>query len=51
MSEKFKNKYRIESTRLKNWDYSLDGCYFITTCTNNHNNIFGEIENGKMILN
>ena len=29
----FKNKYRIESTRLKGWDYSAQGYYFVTICT------------------
>jgi putative transposase len=50
MSEKFQNKYRIESTRLTNWDYRSIGAYFITICTHNREHYFGEIENGKMIL-
>jgi len=29
----FKNKYRIESARLKGWDYSAQGYYFVTLCT------------------
>ncbi len=29
----FKNKYRIESARLKGWDYSAAGYYFVTICT------------------
>lgn len=41
---KFKNKYRIESNRLKNWDYSSNGIYFITICTDNREHFFGEIE-------
>ncbi len=47
----FQNKYRIESTRLKGWDYSSDGYYFVTLCTKNRKHTFGYIENGKMILN
>ncbi len=47
----YKNKYRIESTRLKGWDYSNDGYYFITICTKNRNYFFGEIIDGKMKLN
>jgi len=47
----FKNKYRIDSIRLKYWDYSNPGYYFVTICTKNMENIFGEIFNGKMILN
>jgi putative transposase len=49
--EKFKNIYRIPSARLKNWDYSSDGWYFVTICVRNHECAFGNIENGGMILN
>jgi len=47
----FKNKYRIESTRLKHWDYSSDGEYFVTICAKNRKEYFGEIRNGIMGLN
>ncbi len=47
----FKNKYRIESARLQNWDYSTPGWYFVTICTKNHKTMFGQIKNGKMFLN
>ena len=50
MSEKFLNKYRIESARLKNWDYSSPGYYFITICTKNREFYFGDVKNNKMIL-
>jgi putative transposase len=43
MNEKFQNKYRISSTRLKNWDYGQNGAYFITICTGNREHFFGEI--------
>lgn len=46
----FKNKYRIESTRLKKWDYSSDGNYFITICTKKRKHFFGEIIDNKMVL-
>jgi len=49
--DKFKNKYRIKSTRLQNWDYSNNGYYFVTICTKNKNKYFGEIKNKEMILN
>ena len=26
----YKNKYRVESARLQNWDYGWNGKYFIT---------------------
>lgn len=41
--EKYKNKYRIPSTRLKGYDYGSHGLYFITICTKNKINYFGEI--------
>lgn len=46
----YKNKYRVESTRLKNWDYSSDGYYFITICTHNRECILGDIISDKMVL-
>jgi len=33
MNDKFKNKYRIETTRLNGWDYGKNGYYFVTICT------------------
>ncbi len=48
--DKFKNKYRIESTRLRNWDYRWAGAYFITVCTKNRKCYFGDVKNGKMNL-
>ena len=44
MTHKFKNRYRIESARLKDWDYGSNGTYFITICTKNRNHYFGEIK-------
>jgi REP element-mobilizing transposase RayT len=46
----FRNKYRVETTRLQNWDYSSDGAYFITICTKDREHIFGTIELGRMKL-
>ncbi|MGB6128069.1 MAG: transposase [Psychrilyobacter sp.] len=39
------------SIRLKNYDYSKNGMYFITICTQNREKIFGEIIDENMILN
>lgn len=50
MSEKFRDKYRIPSTRLQNWDYSENGYYFITICTKERRYYFGEIINNKIQL-
>ena len=51
MSEKFKNKYRIESARLPDWNYEWDGSYFITICTKTQLCFFGEIEDKQFIKN
>jgi putative transposase len=45
---KFKNKYRIASARLKDWDYTAVGWYFITICTAGRATFFGEIEDGDV---
>ncbi len=50
MDKRFKYKYRIESSRLKNYDYSKEGFYFITILTKNREHFFGEIINNKMVL-
>lgn len=50
MTDKFRNKYRIASTRLQNWDYRWNGKYFITICTAQMQHLFGEIQNGQMHL-
>lgn len=51
MSKYFKNKYRIETSRLKDWDYSWNAYYFVTICTLHRACFFGEVLNGKMVLN
>jgi REP element-mobilizing transposase RayT len=39
------------SIRLKGYDYSRAGAYFVTICTHHHQCLFGRIENGVMFLN
>ena len=51
MSEKFRNKYRIPTARWQQWDYASEGIYFITIYTKNRQHFFGEIIDGRMILN
>ena len=51
MTEKFRDKYRIPSNRLRGWDYASNGHYYITIVTAGRNRLFGEIKNGEMILN
>lgn len=48
------NNFRIHtrrSIRLKGYDYSQEGLYFITICVQDKICRFGHIENGKMIYN
>ncbi len=40
-----------KSIRLKGYDYSQPGAYFVTIVTQNRENLFGEIVDDKMILN
>ncbi len=39
------------SIRLKEYDYSKAGLYFITICCQNGEHLFGEITEGKVLLN
>ena len=36
--------------RLRNYDYSQNGYYFVTICTRNRLNFFGKNSNGKIVL-
>ena len=49
-SKKFADKFKLKSTRLKNWDYSSSGYYFITIKTLNDNKFFGKIIDEKLEL-
>ena len=47
-----KSKYRRKSSpRLKDYDYSQPGAYFVTTCTHQKVCLFGEVVDGEIILN
>jgi len=48
MKKKYQNKYRIESTRLQNWDYGWNAAYFVTICTANMAWYFGNVVDDKM---
>ncbi|MDR6966119.1 REP element-mobilizing transposase RayT [Flavobacterium arsenatis] len=45
------NKHHRRSIRLKGYDYSQEGLYFITICCQDRAHLFGVIREGKMILN
>lgn len=38
----FKQRYRIESSRLPGWDYASAGWYFVTLCTGGRECFFGD---------
>lgn len=40
-----------QSIRLKGYDYSQNGVYFVTICSQSRENIFGVIKNNQMIMN
>ena len=44
-------KHRRRSIRLKNYDYSQSGAYFITVCAQNRACLFGAVADGEMRLN
>ena len=39
-----------KNIRLKDFDYSQNGAYFITICTKDKRKIFGDISNGMIVL-
>jgi REP element-mobilizing transposase RayT len=43
MPQLYKNKFQTKSMRLKDWDYSHSGFYFVTVCAKNHQMFFGDI--------
>ncbi|MBA7485499.1 hypothetical protein ES707_21046 [subsurface metagenome] len=45
-----KEKHHRRSIRLKEYDYSRAGYYYVTICTKDRECLFGEIENGKIKL-
>jgi len=47
----FDMNWHRRSLRLKNYDYSKVGYYFITICTQDRLHLFGEIVDGVMVLN
>src|SRR3990172_4493997 len=46
----FRQRYRVESTRLRDWDYAAAGWYFVTICAHQQTCFFGEVVDGEMQL-
>jgi len=40
-----------KSIRLKGYDYSRSGAYFLTICTQNRECLFGDVRDGEMVMN
>jgi REP element-mobilizing transposase RayT len=40
-----------KSIRLKEYDYTNPNWYYVTICTNKKNCVFGNVDNGKLVLN
>jgi putative transposase len=40
-----------KSIRLKNYDYTQQGAYYVTVCVNDRKCVFGDVRDGEMILN
>ena len=45
------NKHQRRSIRLKDYDYSQAGAYFVTMCTHKKECVLGNVINGEMQLN
>lgn len=45
------NTKKRRSIRLIGYDYSQAGAYYITVCTHDRRCLFGEVIQGKMVLN
>ena len=48
--ELYRGIYRVKSIRLPHWNYSSNGEYFVTICTQNRMEYFGEVRNNIMGL-
>jgi REP element-mobilizing transposase RayT len=44
-------KHHRRSIRLKGYDYTQAGAYFVTICAYQRLHVFGEVINGEMVLN
>jgi putative transposase len=46
----FREHYRVESTRLRDWDYGSPGWYFVTLCTKEKKCSLGHAIDGQIVL-
>jgi len=45
------NQHHRRSIRLKEYDYTQNGAYYVTICTDNKKYLLGNVVNDKMELN
>ena len=45
------NRHHRRSIRLKEYDYSQPGAYFVTICVDQRQCLFGDVVDGQMVLN
>ena len=50
MTDRFKSRFRIDTSRLKHWDYGWARAYFVTIVTSGRDPYFGEISKGEIHL-
>ncbi|MBI3474973.1 MAG: transposase [Acidobacteria bacterium] len=46
----FQKQYRVETTRLTNWDYRNPGWYFVTLCTKGKKYTLGSLVDDHIVL-
>ena len=46
-----KTRHNRQSIRLKEYDYTQSGAYFVTICTHKHGCLFGSVTEGEIQLN
>ena len=44
-------EFHRRSIRLRGYDFTRRGAYFVTVCTEGHRRLFGVVVNGRMALN
>ncbi|WP_129627152.1 transposase [Candidatus Oscillochloris fontis] len=48
--DRYKGRYRVDSTRWATWDYGSNAAYFVTICTAKRIHWFGKVVKGQMVL-
>jgi putative transposase len=47
MKSAYRNRFRVDTARLKNYDYGGNGLYFVTICTGERFPYFGKLGVGS----